>query len=39
MRGGLKMLYKKNSDSLIIRDLNGRVLSVIEEKESPFLRL
>lgn len=33
------LLKKPSADSLIIRDLNGRILSVIEEKENPFFRM
>jgi hypothetical protein len=34
------MLFKKPGlDSLVIKDMDGRVLSVIEEKENPFIRL
>ncbi len=33
------LLRKPGLDSLVIRDLDGRVLSVIEEKENPFIRM
>jgi hypothetical protein len=34
------MMFKKPGlGSLVIRDLDGRILNVIEEEENPFIRM
>ncbi len=40
LKKGAKMYFKKLSEnSLVIKDLDGHVLNVIQEEESPFIRL
>jgi len=33
------LLKKPGLDSLVIKDLDGRVLSVIDEEENPLIRI